>query len=133
MTHAYLSDLDEFGLKREIVEAKQRLEEIMGHEIEHFSCPGGRDNAQDNCRGSERGVQVGGEQRVPRDTLATSALDLGRVAMLRDLPLGKFGAVCRGQGLWKKRLWHQIRRGLQKMIGNRMYDRCATPLGESPE
>lgn len=134
MTHAYLSDLDEFGLKREIVEAKQRLEEIMGHEIEHFSCPGGRYNARTIAVARSAGFRSVANSEFHENTPATSAYDLGRVAMLRDLPLGKFGAVCRGQGLWKKRLWHQIRRGLQKMIGNRMYDRVrGALLGESPE
>src|SRR5208282_5317993 len=42
MTHAYLTDLDEAGLRREIVEAKSQLEQVVGKAVEHFSCPGGR-------------------------------------------------------------------------------------------
>src|SRR5581483_12462557 len=42
MTHAYLDDLDATGLRREIVDAGKRLEEITGEKVEHFSCPGGR-------------------------------------------------------------------------------------------
>ena len=42
MTHAYLTDLDDQGLHREIVEAKLQLEQIVGRVVEHFSCPGGR-------------------------------------------------------------------------------------------
>ncbi len=42
MTHPYLSDLPEPELIREIVDAKLQIEAIIGHPIEHFSCPGGR-------------------------------------------------------------------------------------------
>src|ERR1700730_1554147 len=42
LTHPYLTDLDDSGLRREIVEAKRHLEEIAGRPIKHFSCPGGR-------------------------------------------------------------------------------------------
>src|SRR5262245_36862611 len=44
MSHAYLNDLDEANLHREIVEAKEKLEQISGVRICHFSCPGGRWN-----------------------------------------------------------------------------------------
>jgi hypothetical protein len=42
MTHAYLSDIAEPELKREIVDAKNKIEQLLGHAIDHFSCPGGR-------------------------------------------------------------------------------------------
>ena len=38
----HLSDLPEPELKREVVDAKLQIEQIIGHPIEHFSCPGGR-------------------------------------------------------------------------------------------
>src|ERR1700690_3762120 len=40
MTHAYLTDLDDRGLHREIAEAKIQLEDVVGNPVEHFSCPG---------------------------------------------------------------------------------------------
>src|SRR5258708_11065666 len=42
MTHPYLTDLDDLQLHREIIDAKSRLEEIVGRPVHHFSCPGGR-------------------------------------------------------------------------------------------
>jgi hypothetical protein len=61
----------------------------------------------------------------------TNSYELGRVAMLRDLAIEEFGATCRGRGLWKKRLQHQARRGAQRVLGNRAYDRLrAILLGE---
>jgi hypothetical protein len=51
--------------------------------------------------------------------------------MLRDLPLGEFGAICRNRGLWKKRLQDRTRRGVQQVLGNQIYDRLrAAVLGE---
>src|SRR5437879_13744194 len=44
MTHAYLTDLDERGVHREVAEAKYQLEQLISHSVEHFSCPGGRHN-----------------------------------------------------------------------------------------
>src|SRR5271165_132153 len=46
MTHPYLPDLPDAGLKREIVDAKLQIEQILGRAIEHFSCPGGRYDAR---------------------------------------------------------------------------------------
>jgi len=40
MTHAYLSDLSESALHREIMQAKEHLEQILSKPIGHFSCPG---------------------------------------------------------------------------------------------
>jgi hypothetical protein len=61
----------------------------------------------------------------------TSPYELGRVAMLRDLTIDEFNALCHGRGLWKKRLQHQARRSVQRLLGNRAYDRLrAVLLGE---
>src|SRR5579862_2457219 len=46
MTHAYLTDLDDAGMRREILDAKAHLEQILGKPVEHFSWPGGRYNAR---------------------------------------------------------------------------------------
>jgi hypothetical protein len=51
--------------------------------------------------------------------------------MLRDLTIDEFNALCHGRGLWKKRLQHQARRSVQRLLGNRAYDRLrAVLLGE---
>ena len=42
MTHAYLDDLDAAALRREIVDAGKKLEQMIGEKVQHFSCPGGR-------------------------------------------------------------------------------------------
>src|SRR5215475_3589529 len=42
MTHPYLTELDGAGLQQEITGAKEKLEQVLGRAVEHFSCPGGR-------------------------------------------------------------------------------------------
>ncbi len=131
MTHGYLSDVGESDLKREIVDAKDRIEQIVGHKIEHFSCPGGRYNERALEMAQSAGFKTVANSEFHANTPATNPYQLGRVAMLRDLPIEAFRAICHDRGLWKKRLSHQTRRVAQSLLGNRKYDRLrAVLLGE---
>jgi len=132
MTHPYLSDLSEPELKREIVDAKHRIEEIVRGTVDHFSCPGGRYNQPALAVARRAGFRTVANSEFHANSPATSSYALGRIAMLRNLSINEFSAVCQGHGLWKKRLFHQSRRALQRLLGNRMYDRArAILLGES--
>jgi peptidoglycan/xylan/chitin deacetylase (PgdA/CDA1 family) len=128
MTHPYLPDLAESELKREIGDAKLEIEEIVGHTIEHFSCPGGRYNQKTIAMAHRAGFKTVANSEFHANGLATNRYRLGRVAMLRDLSLDEFGAICCGQGLWKKRLQHGTRRGAQRVLGNRAYDQIRAVL-----
>lgn len=134
MTHAYLSDLNEAGLKREIVEAKLQIEQTLGHEIRHFSCPGGRFDRRTLDMARRAGFQTVANSLFHANSPRTDRYDLGRVAMLRDLPLAEFSATCQGHGLANKRMIHGARRAAQYLLGNRIYDRLrAAVLGESEQ
>ena len=128
MTHPYLSDLPEANLKREISDAKERIEQILGHAIHHFSCPGGRysQSAIDMARRS--GFSTVANSEFHANSSRTDPFRLGRVAVMRELSLGDFGAICRNEGLWKKRLQHRTSRGLQRILGNRVYDQIRGAL-----
>jgi peptidoglycan/xylan/chitin deacetylase (PgdA/CDA1 family) len=131
MTHAYLSDVSEADLKREIVDAKNRIEQIVGHKIEHFSCPGGRYNNRTLEMARRAGFRTVANSESRANTPNTNPCQLGRVAMLRDLPIDEFAGLCHGRGLWKKRLSHGTRRSAQWLLGNKAYDRVrAALLGE---
>jgi peptidoglycan/xylan/chitin deacetylase (PgdA/CDA1 family) len=122
MTHPYLSDLSDQEQKREIVDAKALIEEIIGHPIEAFSCPGGRYDQRTLHIARQAGFTTVANSRFYSNSPRTSLFELGRVAMLRDLTLKEFSATCQGRGLWKKRLQHQARRSAQRMFGNHAYD-----------
>jgi len=131
MTHPYLPDLPEPELKREIVDAKLQIETVIGHSIEHFSCPGGRYDRRTLQMARHAGFATVANSQFHANSSATGRYELGRVAMLRDLTIEEFSATCHGQGLWKKRLQHQARRSVQRALGNRAYDRLrAVLLGE---
>lgn len=122
MTHPYLPDLAEPELKREIVDAKFQIEQIVGHPIEHFSCPGGRFDERTLAMARRAGFHTVANSQFHTNSVRTSRYDLGRVAMLRDMPLAEFVATCHGRSLWKKRLQQGVRRSVQRMLGNRGYD-----------
>ena len=132
MTHRYLSDLAEMELKREIVDAKQRIEQIVGHAVAHFSCPGGRYDRRTIEMARRAGFRSVANSDFHANSAATSNYQLGRVAMLRDLSIEEFSDICHGCGLWRRRLQQQIRRAAQRLLGNRAYDQLRSVLlGES--
>jgi len=134
MTHPYLSDLADTELSREIVDAKLHIEQILGHPIAHFSCPGGRYDQRTLEMARRAGFRTVANSRFRTNSPSTSPYDLGRVAMLRGLPLERFAAACEGRGLWKKRLLDGSRETVRQMLGNRTYDRLrAAALGEGKE
>lgn len=128
MTHPYLCELSQTELKREIVDAKIQLENILRHPIEHFSCPGGRFDQRTLATARTAGFSSVANSRFYANTVRTDRYELGRVAMLRDLSLSQFAATCHGKGLWKKRLTHRTREKVQHLIGNRAYDRVRAAM-----
>jgi peptidoglycan/xylan/chitin deacetylase (PgdA/CDA1 family) len=131
ITHPYLSDISDFELGREIVDAKLQIEQILGHTIEHFSCPGGRYDERTLETARRAGFRTVANSRFYANSSGTSSYELGRVAMLRDMSLQEFGATCQGRGLWKKELQDRTRRSVRQVLGNRAYDKLrAAVLGE---
>ena len=128
MTHPYLSDLAEPELKREIVDAKLQIEQIVGHPIEHFSCPGGRYDQRTLQIAREAGFATVANSQYYANSPTTSHYELGRVGLLRDVTLDQFIANCHGRALWKKRLPYQVRRSAQRVLGNQAYDRLRAAL-----
>jgi len=132
MTHPYLPDLSNSDLNHEIAEAKMRIEQILCHPIDHFSCPGGRYNGPVLAVAKQVGFKSVANSDFHANTASSSVYELGRIAMLRDMTIAQFAAICQDRGLWKKRLQHRTSRVIQRTLGNRAYDQLrATILGES--
>src|SRR6195256_5382089 len=93
MTHPYLSDLSDAELGREIVDAKLHIERILGHAIEHFSCPGGRYDERTLATARRAGFRTVANSRFHANSSSTSPYELGRVAILRDLRLEDYAAT----------------------------------------
>jgi peptidoglycan/xylan/chitin deacetylase (PgdA/CDA1 family) len=123
MSHPYLPDLDEAGLRREICDAKVMLEQILGTPVQHFSCPGGRYDNRVARIAKEAGF-VTVATSIPRaNTTTTDPFALGRVAIIRGIQPVDFVQLCRGKSLWKAELTMGVRDRVKKILGNRMYDR----------
>lgn len=123
MTHAYLDDLHDQALRREIFDSKKMLEDMTGAKIEHFSCPGGRynDRARDLVR--EAGYQSMATSRTHMNFPATNPYSLGRVPILRETNINTFGRICSGEALWRMRLGENLRGAAKRIMGNTAYDR----------
>jgi len=132
MTHPYLSDLPDPELKREVVDAKLQIEKIIGHPIEHFSCPGGRYDQRTLQMARQAGFATVSNSQFHANSPGISRYELGRVAVLRDLTIAEFSDICRGRGLWKKRLQYQARRSVQRALGNSAYDHLRAVLLGDP-
>lgn len=128
MTHPYLTDLDEAGLKREIGDAKTALEQMIGERIEHFSCPGGRYDRRAMQVAKAAGFQTVSTSAPRVNTQATDKFSLGRIAITRDTSAAEFQQLCRGQALWKMNLRSGIRNSAKRVLGNTAYDRVRALL-----
>jgi peptidoglycan/xylan/chitin deacetylase (PgdA/CDA1 family) len=128
MTHAYLTDLDEKGVYREIAEAKTQLEQLICSPVEHFSCPGGRHNERISDVALRAGYRTVATSRIHANSASTDRLALGRVPMMRATSLTTFGNLCSGQGLWLLNLFVHLREVMKMLLGNSVYDRLRDAL-----
>ena len=128
MTHPYLTDLDSAGLHREIVEAKDRLERIVGHAIEHYSCPGGRWNYRVVAKVKEAGYLSLATSHPRLYSSNGDAFSIGRTAILRNMSVSQLEAICEGRGLLRLALTQQMRSAAQRLVGNRLYDGLRSAL-----
>jgi peptidoglycan/xylan/chitin deacetylase (PgdA/CDA1 family) len=132
MTHAYLDDLDTPAQRREIFDSKKMLEDMIGGNIEHFSCPGGRYNNEARALVREAGYLSMATSRVRTNFPSTDSYSLGRVAILRDTSIAEFERICTAEILWQMRLSETLRGAAKRTMGNRIYDHCRSFLLRKP-
>jgi len=123
MTHAYLTDLCETDLHREVADAKTQLEQILGTAVDHFSCPGGRHNRRVSWATRQAGYHTVATSRIQKNSGNSDLLALGRVAVMRSTSLHGFEQICKGSSFWRMQLEVQLREATKKLLGNSIYDR----------
>jgi peptidoglycan/xylan/chitin deacetylase (PgdA/CDA1 family) len=123
MTHAYLNDLDEAGLRHEIVDAKKQLEDIVGRPVHHFSCPGGRWSPAVARVAKQAGYQSVATSRIAVNGRGSDPFHLARVAVMRGTKLAAYQALCQGNGLLPLQLRDLIQSASRRVLGNNLYDR----------
>ena len=123
MTHAYLSDLDDAELHREIIEAKLRLERITCKHVEHFSCPGGRYNRRVVQIVRDAGYRSMATSRAYANSPSTDVFELGRIPVMRETTLNTFEELYRGDALWRVTMQNAVHNTAKRLLGNSFYDR----------
>jgi peptidoglycan/xylan/chitin deacetylase (PgdA/CDA1 family) len=126
MTHPYLTDLDERQLRVEIVEAKDRLEQLTGRPVVHFSCPGGRWDMRVARLAQESGYLSVATSRVGANRAGDDRFSLARVAVQQGTSLSDFDGACRGRHLWRRRLKDRVLASAKRLAGNTLYEKLRT-------
>ena len=130
LTHAFLSNLSDEELRREIFESKKRLEELTGRAVEHFSCPGGRWNERVARTVREAGYVSMATSEVRLNKSATNKFRLARVVVLRDTSLDDFAQLCRHEGLLRRRASSAVLTTAKRVMGDAAYDKVRAGLLE---
>lgn len=122
LTHPYLPDIDDRRLQDETAGAKDRLEQITGGSVEHFSCPGGRWDRRVTAAVKAAKFRTMATSRTGLNFASTHPLRLMRIAVLEGTGVEKFRRECRGQGLFRTQLKERARETAMHMLGNSTYD-----------
>ena len=123
MTHAYLSDLGDDALRREIMDPKTQLEQLIGKPVEHFSCPGGRYNRRVIAMVQKEGYRTLATSNSRANSANADSFELGRVSVMRGTTLHDFNSYCQGRGLRRLRIRDSLRQAAKRVLGNTLYDR----------
>jgi peptidoglycan/xylan/chitin deacetylase (PgdA/CDA1 family) len=128
MTHPYLNELDDTALHDEIAGAKEKLEQVVGRPVEHFSCPGGRFNQRVVAKVKEAGYATLANSEPSLYSRETDVYSIGRIPVLHNTEASELERICEGRGLWRRALGRKIRSSAQKVVGNRLYDGLRSSL-----
>lgn len=122
MTHAYLDQASSDLLRREIVEAKDKLEQLLGRSVAHFSCPGGRWSPRVAAMAREAGFRTVSTSRIAANSPRTNPYRLARIAVLRDTREEDLLRTCHAKGLLHQQIRQRIFDSAKKVLGNHLYD-----------
>lgn len=123
MNHVYLTDLPLARLREEIAGSKDRLEQLCGQEVAHFSCPGGRWDRRIAQVAEEAGYASVATSRIGVNTRAVDRYCLSRVAVKRDIRITEFARLCRSKGLRLRQAQSAALASAKRMLGNSMYEK----------
>jgi peptidoglycan/xylan/chitin deacetylase (PgdA/CDA1 family) len=130
LTHSYLHDLPDGRVRAEVSESKERLEQLTGRSVRHFSCPGGRWDARVARFAREAGYESLVTSRVGINARGADRFRLSRVAVMRGTSDGEFARVCGGEGLGALRARGAVLDVAKRVLGNSMYEKLrSTVLG----
>lgn len=130
MTHAYMSDLDEAGIRAELSRSKTELEDMTGRTVSHFSCPGGRWSRQVASIAMECGYTAVCDSRPVGNAEGADPFRLGRFAITKATTATDIERIARDGSLGPQRFRSFALAAARAVLGNRMYDRARSVLLE---
>jgi peptidoglycan/xylan/chitin deacetylase (PgdA/CDA1 family) len=128
LTHQYLTDVDARRLRLEVVGARDRLEQLLGKQVEHFSCPGGRWSRRLARLAQNAGYVSVATSRIAANGPGSDRFRLARVAVQRGMTLAAFAKACRGRGLWLRGARYRLLAAAKGLLGNATYERIRAHL-----
>jgi peptidoglycan/xylan/chitin deacetylase (PgdA/CDA1 family) len=128
LTHAYLSDLDDDALRREVAGSRERLETIVGRPVRHFSCPGGRCSRRVIAAVRAAGYESLATSHIGLNPPDADPFSLRRLDIQRDMTPETFDRLCRGEGLVERRIRERLLGAAKVLLGNGRYDRVRRAL-----
>ena len=123
MTHTYLTDLGPDRLHFETVEAKDRLEQLIGRRVDHFSCPGGRWNRRVSEIAEEAGYRSVATSRIAANSPTANPFRLARVVVMRATTMDDLDDICCGRGLFVRQARVAILAAAKSALGNSVYEK----------
>lgn len=122
LTHPFLTDVSDDRLRDETAGAKDRLEQIAGVRVDHFSCPGGRWDARVTQAVKQANFRTMATSRTGLNLATTDPFALTRVTMLNGTNSDELLRYCQGQGLLRTQLKERLRDAAKIVLGNTLYD-----------
>jgi hypothetical protein len=123
MSHRHLNDLKFNDLKMELTDSKKQLEDITGHEVVHFSCPGGRTSELIEKIAREANYHSVATSRIGLNTPKSDNYALARIAVKKNIKTESLAKLCRGERLFFSQVQSIGLSAAKRVLGNSIYER----------
>ena len=122
LTHPYLTDIDDPRLREETQVAKDKLQQIAGVRVDHYSCPGGRWDRRVTQAVKQAGFRTMATSRTGVNFSTTDPFALDRVAILNGMSGDGVLRISQGKGLAGAQMKERARDAVKRVLGNTVYD-----------
>lgn len=123
LTHRYLHDLETDVIRAELADSRKRLEDVTGHPVRHFSCPGGRWDRRVAREAHAAGYLSLVTSVVGLNGPSADPFRLRRVAVMRGMDALEVPRLASGRGLAKRRAAKVALDAAKRILGNARYER----------
>jgi peptidoglycan/xylan/chitin deacetylase (PgdA/CDA1 family) len=120
-THAFLSELPDEALRRELVDSKRAIEDVIGAPVRHLSCPGGRWSRRVATAAAGAGYVTVSTSRIGRNGASADLLALARCVVRSDTDLRTVQRMVRGDALSRLQLQNSAISAVRRVLGRRLF------------